>query len=367
MKQLLIAVGALLSLVTIGFLATTTSPYEVQAASEEARIVYFHGVGCPHCAVVDEWLDTEDIWDEYPIDDREVYNNPLNAVYYNEVMGELGVPLSERGVPSMVIGNDLLIGDQPIIANFEVIADEYLLALEAEKEVEPVAEAVNSEEELSFWVIVGASLVDAINPCAFAVLIILLSTIVMKKDKKIALLSGLSFSAAIFISYVLMGLGLYSAINAVGVADKITTVVGILAIILGLLNIKDFFWYGKGTLIEVPRSWRPKMRGIISRATSPLGAFFIAFLVSLFLLPCTSGPYVVVLGLLAQNPLDAQAIFYLVLYNLIFVSPMVIITISAYRGLDIDKLEYHRQANLERLHLIAGLILIALGVLVLWY
>jgi len=56
------------------------------------------------------------------------------------------------------------------------------------------------------------------------------------------------------------------------------------------------------------------------------------------------------------------------LYNLIFVSPMLILTWVAFKGADIQKLEYYRLANLERLHLIAGLILVSLGAyILLWY
>ncbi len=197
-------------------------------------------------------------------------------------------------------------------------------------------------------------------------MIILLTTILLKRNKKTALLSGFSFSLAIFISYVLMGLGLYGAISAAGISDLITNIVGILALILGVLNLKDYFWYGKITLIEVPRKWRPAMIGLIQKTTNPIGVFFVGLIVSLFLLPCTSGPYIVVLGLLAQNPLDAQAIGYLILYNLIFVSPMILITIAAYNGLNVEKLEKTRKNNLRLLHLIAGFILVSLGLYVLF-
>ena len=346
------------------------------------QIIYFHGNGCPHCAVVDRWLEENDIWSQYSIDDREIYDNPANAQYFNEVMGNLGIPLQERGVPAMVFGEKIIGGDKPIIEGFEAAATEFFSAssdletngndqgheestelIATDRDSDPEAK---SDSELSLWVIISASLVDAINPCAFAVLIILLSTVAAKKDKRKSLQSGLAFTGAIFISYMLMGLGLYSAVNAAGITEGITVFAGVLAIMLGLFNLKDFLWYGKLFKVEVPEAWRPKMKALITSITKPSTAFLIGFAVSLFLLPCTSGPYIVVLGLLAENPLDMLAIFYLLLYNLIFVSPMLALTWVAYKGADIQKLEYYRQANLERLHLIAGLILLGLGLYILF-
>ena len=98
-----------------------------------------------------------------------------------------------------------------------------------------------------------------------------------------------------------MGLGLYSVIACIITAQLFIKIIAALAIILGLFNLKDFFWYGKGFLMEVPLAWRPKLKKIISSVVSPMGAFLIGFLISLFLLPCTSGPYIVIIGMLGHK------------------------------------------------------------------
>jgi|TARA_Y100001960_G_scaffold277051_1_gene307588 cytochrome c biogenesis protein CcdA len=82
--------------------------------------------------------------------------------------------------------------------------------------------------------------------------------------------------------------------------------------------------------MEVPTSWRPKMKRVLKRATSPIGAFFIGFLISLFLLPCTAGPYFVILGVLGSesaNITNNWINFYIVFYNLIFILPMLAIAV----------------------------------------
>lgn len=222
--------------------------------------------------------------------------------------------------------------------------------------------------DLTMPAVIGASIVDAVNPCAFAVLILLMTTILATDQKKKALLSGFSFSIAIFLSYLLMGLGLFSAIQASGLTKTFYIVVSVLAVILGLFNLKDYFWYGKVFLVEVPRSWRPKMKKLIASVTSVPGAFVIGLLVSLFLLPCTSGPYIVILGLLATQATFIQGLGYLLLYNAIFILPMLIITISVYFGLaKVSELEKKRVKALRYLHLIAGIIMLLLGIFMFWF
>lgn len=217
--------------------------------------------------------------------------------------------------------------------------------------------------EITITAVIGGALVDAINPCAFAVLIILIATILSKEyDRKKALLSGIAFSSSIFIAYFLIGIGLFTSLQTVGISRKFYFIVSILAVIIGVFNIKDYFWYGKGILMEVPLKWRPKMKKIINNVTTPEGAFLIGFLVSLFLLPCTSGPYLVILGLLAVEENYFTGILYLLLYNLIFIFPMIVINLVLYKGMTTtDALENLRQKKLKILHLIAGIIMILLG------
>jgi cytochrome c biogenesis protein CcdA len=221
---------------------------------------------------------------------------------------------------------------------------------------------------LTTWAVACGAAVDAINPCEFAILILLMASMLLdKNNRKKALYAGLSFTAAIFIAYFLMGIGVFTLIRqyTLSFSNAFYNVIGVLAIIMGLLNIKDYFWYGKGILMEVPMGWRPKMKSLIKGITNPLGAFFIGLLVSLFLLPCTSGPYAVILGLLASKVTFAKAISYLVLYNLIFILPMLIIVFAMYWGLSPEKAEDWRKNKIRLLHLLAGIVLMALGIIIL--
>ena len=164
-----------------------------------------------------------------------------------------------------------------------------------------------------------------------------------------------------------MGLGLFSVLQASGLSHTFYIIVTVLAVIVGLLNIKDYFWYRKGLLMEIPLSWRPAMKKIINSATSPLGAFLVGFIVSLFELPCTGGPYIVILGLLAKEVTRATGIIYLLLYNLVFVMPLIMLSIIIYKGISTsEKLEKIRQDKIKILHLIAGILMLVIaGVMIL--
>ncbi|AKM82417.1 TPA: hypothetical protein DD449_04985 [Candidatus Berkelbacteria bacterium] len=118
-------------------------------------------------------------------------------------------------------------------------------------------------KEISWVVITSAALVDSINPCAIAVLLILLGSLLTLKTKRQAVLTGLSFVVGLFVAYFLAGFGLFHALTLVGIAKWFHLVVGILAIIIGLSNVKDYFWYGAGGFVtEIPNRWRPKMKNI---------------------------------------------------------------------------------------------------------
>jgi len=332
------------------FLSFLPSFVFAQELNNNDKAILFYGDGCPHCMKVEGYLDENNLIDT--LDRKEIYHNSENAQEFNKICEEEGIDFMNRGVPFLYSEGECFVGDKQIISYFES-KDENTKANEVKE---------GFSKNLTIPVLLGAALVDAINPCAFAVLLILMTTILATGNRKRALFSGFAFAFSIFISYLLMGLGLYSVVANIETSQLFIRIVAILAIVLGILNLKDFFWYGKGFLMEVPESWRPKMKSIISAVTSPLGAFAVGFLVSLFLLPCTSGPYIVVIGMLGHTETYIKAVWLLILYNIVFVFPMILITIGTYFGLDIEKAKETRNKNLKILHLIAGLIMIGMGV-----
>ena len=348
----------LLFLVALGWGAGS-----VLAQEPTACVYYFYGEECPHCANVKPLLeDLEKRYSDLDIQRFEVWHNQENAARFQEVLTASGLP-EPWGVPAIFIGEKYFVGDTSIIAGLE---SEILANPNAACPLAQPADR-NTIGTPALLTVIGAALVDSINPCAIAVLLILLSAFLLGAgNKKRALLAGLAFTLSIYLAYFLFGLGLFSAIQVSGWADLISRLVGVLAVVIGLLNIKDYFWYrGGGFAMEIPRSWRHTLKDIIYKATSPLGAFLVGFVVVLFELPCTGGPYFFVLGLLAKSLTLVGAVPYLLLYNIFFVLPLLLILGLVFWGYaTVEKAAEWKERNTRLLHLIAGVVLTVLGIIV---
>ena len=338
---------------------------QTQAASSENYL--FYGNGCAHCAEVSKYFQENGILEKHNIGKKNISGNAEYSSEFTKICQDSGFPLDERGIPMLYFEGQCLMGDKPIIDFFE--NGEFQNPGNNNPGNGQNNDSQKNQTAITIPIIISGALVDAVNPCAFAVLTLLLITTQIASrttgNRKRSLKAGLAFSTSIFISYYLMGLGLYSVIGTVGLPDIFIKVIGVLAILVGLLNLKDYFWYGKGFVMEVPMSWRPKMKKLIKSVTSPVSAFSVGFLVSLFLLPCTSGPYIVVLGMLGSTATFHTALWMLLLYNLIFISPMILITLAVYKGLDPKKLEETRKKKIRLLHLAAGLIMLGMGIVIL--
>lgn len=226
----------------------------------------------------------------------------------------------------------------------------------------------------NLWKITSLALVDSINPCAIAVLAMVLITILIQNPtrRKKVLYAGLAFVASVYIGYLFYGIVIvqllrtfnewmlnYSSIFYKGLA--------ILAMTIGALNIKDYFMYKPGSIgTEMPIFMRSKVKKIISKITSPKGAFIIGFLVTIFLLPCTIGPYIIASGILSEKGV-LGSIPWLLYYNVIFIIPMLIIVGLIYFGFSrVEEVSGWKERNIRSLHLIAGILLFLVGLALLF-
>jgi cytochrome c biogenesis protein CcdA/glutaredoxin len=337
----------------------------VFASTVDATFVY--GNGCPHCATARTYIESN--MNKYP-DLNVTYieiNQNIDSVL--ELYSKYNVPASSQGgVPILFIGNTFVLGDTSIINQIEPIYLKCKTDCNSTLNQNP-----NQGPEFSLNTLIFLAFADAVNPCELAVLIILMTAILTQfpQNKKKALYAGLAFSLAIFLMYFIFGLliitGFKFLSNYLNVSNTLFfSVLAILAIVLGILNLKDAVVYGGGGFImEVPQKWRPKMKALIQGTTSVKGAFVVGLIVSLFLTPCTAGPYFVAAGMLATVSW-VTSIPYFLLYMLIFISPMIVITLITYLGFaKVDDMGGWRERNLKKLHLIAGLIMLIIGLLML--
>jgi hypothetical protein len=216
--------------------------------------------------------------------------------------------------------------------------------------------------------IVALACVDAVNPCALAVLALVLLGIMASGAgaHERVLWAGMAFSAAVFVMYLLYGLvivSLFSLAGSVaGVRDEAGLILGAFAILLGLAQVYDTQVTGSGTSVTgMPEGFRSRVRVLVSSISSVPGAFFIGALVTVFLLPCTIGPYIIAGGTLSPMG-PAAALPYLLLYNAVFVLPMLALTVAIGLGLGRPgALNEWRKRNIRAIHAFSGVIMLILG------
>ena len=204
--------------------------------------------------------------------------------------------------------------------------------------------------------------VDSINPCAIGVLILLISLIVAAKTSKGKLLKyGLGYIGAIFVTYLLAGLGLMLFLTRIPlyVSEYIAIVVGTLIVFAGVVEIKDYFWYGKGFSLSISTEREKQIHDYTQNITFP-GVLFLGVFAAGVELPCTGAPYLAIITLLSQQ-FDIFAFTLLVLYNFIFILPLIIILALAAGGMKINKLKEWKQKNRAYMRLSMGALLIFLG------
>lgn len=338
------------------------------APASATELLFFYENGCPYSARVDDFLQKR-IKPNYPVEIKAYeIHEPANARLMIELARVYGAKdILEKGTPAVFIGDKALQGKKRLI--LRQIEEAVRTALR-QKAASPLSrlEGENKGEKfrarITLPAVVGAAAVNALNPCAGAVLVLLLGTILVASRRKMAVFgAGFSFTAASFISYFLLGLGLLTTVQGSGIQRYAYIAVSILAVLIGLWNMKDFFWKRRLSIEDLPEGWQPFIKRSTSKITPVLGASLIGFAASLFLLPCTSGPYIVIIGMLANTATQMKGVWLLLLYNAIFVLPFIIITIAVGFGLtSTSRVEKWRLEKLRKLRLISGAVMFALGI-----
>ena len=204
--------------------------------------------------------------------------------------------------------------------------------------------------------------IDSINPCAIGVLILMMSVILaQRKSIKRMLFLGFAYIFAIFLTYLIAGLGILYFLSSVPLylAEYISMGVGGLIIIAGMIEIKDYFWYGQGFTLSIPANLSKKLHKLSSKTTI-FGIIFLGVFVAGVELPCTGAPYLAIIALLSQY-FDFTAFILLIFYNIIFVSPLIIILLMVAGGVELHKIKKWKQANRSYMRLATGLLLVVMG------
>lgn len=278
--------------------------------------------------------------------------------------------------PALFLGDLALLGDTLYIGrrNAEVFTEPEEIRLRLEEYARRAAEEGASSplgrlqlrERITLWAVIGAALLDSINPCDFALMLLLLGTLIVLGQRMKVLRAGLAFIAGVYLTYFLLGFAVYTILGMTvrtrAFRDTFLYVVSALAILIGLWQMKDLFWYGKLFTIEVPEHWKPRAKKLAASVTSVPGAFVIGALEALFLAPCTSGPYLAILTLLSQTVERREGVLLLLIYNLVFILPLVVLAALVHFGFTTTaRAERWRERGAGKMHFFTGVVMFLLG------
>jgi len=213
--------------------------------------------------------------------------------------------------------------------------------------------------------------VDAFNPCAFFILLFLLSLLVHAQSRaRMLLIGGLFLLVSGVVYFVFMAAWL-NVFLMTGEMKAVTTIAGIFAVAISMINIKDFFYLKQGVSLSIPDSAKPRLYqrvvGLIKVNSLPslvVGTILLALAANTYELLCTAGFPMVYTRVLTLEDLPPSSYYlYLVFYNVIYVVPLLVIVLVFTFTLGSRKLT-EREGRI--LKLMSGLMMLSLGGLLLF-
>ncbi|WP_026841260.1 glutaredoxin family protein [Citrifermentans bremense] len=352
------------------------------AASElSATLYFFWGVGCPHCTKAKPFL--EELKRKYPtlrIESYEVLekreNIPLLVAMARARHKEA------TGVPVFIIGQEMFSGfsaetaaevEQAVRLALQPVAPQKQAAQKPAPTPPvrlPLLGPVDAQS-LSLPVFtVAVALLDSFNPCAFFVLFFLLSLLIHAHSRRRMLLIGglfVFFSGLVYFVFMAAWLNLFLL---TGGLPAITFAAGIVALFVGAVNVKEFFYFGQGVSLSIPEQQKPKlfarMRRLLRADSLPCllaGTTVLALAANSYELLCTAGFPMVFTRMLTLRELPTYSYYaYLAFYCTIYALPLAVIVALFTVKLGERKLTQWQGRVLK---LVSGLMMLGLGLVLL--
>jgi cytochrome c biogenesis protein CcdA len=316
-------------------------------------LAYFYKAGCQECSRVE--YDLRLLEAQYPGLTIARFDVVEDARLNEWLSQRAGVPMNKRLVaPAVFVGDDYLIDDQISFNALSQLMQKYQATGVAavwegwDSDLSQAEQGILQRfRSFGALTVAAAGLIDGLNPCAFATIIFFVSYLTLsgKKGKQI-IITGASFTLGVFIAYLLVGLGFYKVLDLISgftsIISKIVYILtAVLCLVLAVLSIRDFIKVRKGDLsdmaLKLPEPLRMRINQTVRegrKASSHIvSAFVTGLLISLLELACTGQIYLPVIISMSSVPaMRGQALLYLLLYNLMFIMPLIVVFVLAYYG-----------------------------------
>ncbi len=346
-------------------------------------LTYFSDPTCLECAQVT--VELKRLQSQYPNLVVDEFNLRQEAALNEELCERYGVPDEQRLMaPIVFIGPRFLALREITPARLRALIEDPAAAgpappwkgLEADQAT-ATERIVERFQRFGVLAVMGAGLLDGVNPCAFTTIIFFVSylALVGRKGREI-LLVGAAFSLAVFLTYLAMGLGLSEMVRRVGSFALIGRILygatAIVCLTLAGLSLWDYAKIRRGQLtdiaLQLPKTLKLRIHKTIRSSSRTArgyvgAAFGAGVLVSVFELACTGQVYLpTIVFVTGVTSLRLTAIMYLVLYNLMFVAPLVAVFAFTYLGISSRQLTGTFQSNAGVVKLLTAVLFGVLGV-----
>jgi cytochrome c biogenesis protein CcdA len=249
--------------------------------------------------------------------------------------------------------------------------DEYFNYLETNKDQLNLSAKVNNQFEKYkslLPIVLVSGFLDGINPCAFAVLLFFIAFLFsIKKTRASIWKMGIAYIGSMYLAYLLIGFGLMKAIFFTNAPHFMAKFASWLVIGLGIINLIGLVFPKFPIKLRIPHASKETIQKWIHRATVP-AALVLGFLVGLCTFPCSGGIYVAIIGLLAAKTTYWAGVNYLLLYNLMFIMPLVIILLLTSNKKTTEKITEWEQSKSKNMKILSAAAMIILGAIILiWF
>lgn len=213
--------------------------------------------------------------------------------------------------------------------------------------------------------VLASSLLDSVHPCSFSILLITIAFLfgLQLSRQKIMQIGGV-YIAGIFAAYLAIGLGALKVLHLFNTPHFMGKLGASILIIFGIITLLNRFFPNMPIKLKMPSVVHRPMAKLLER-TSIAAAFGLGILVGICQFPCMGGPYLMVIGLLRDQVTYLSGFWYLLLYNVILIVPLVLVLWFSSDKTVVDKMQEWKRDHLAQVRLIAGIAMIVLGALIL--
>jgi len=284
-----------------------------------------------------------------------------------EVLKELFTTYPAYDFPPLVLFQDSM---DPFVTEYALLENGVVKQCSTDKPLASCREQTQTNEKSftgkSFFLVVAFNaLLAGIHPCTISVLLFFLAFLFTLRKSRwgIAKVGG-TYILGIFLAYFGIGLGLFKAVTFIDTPHFAAKMGAILVLLLGLFNLFGYF-FGSRWSLGMPKIVKPTLAHLLQQATLP-AAFVVGLIVGVCSFGCTAGIYLSIMSLLLVKTQYFQGVLYLLLYNIMFILPLIIILLVATNKRVVQKLEHLEASESRHLKLISGIVMIVLAFIIFW-